>query len=276
MSLRDVIALKKEADKKFARDGNIVRCNTIGIDSVLTPAVSGRSGYVWVKEWGTNGIAFQVFTPNVITIIGLPVLVGVPADSNSTRRMVLGVDWSLYPDLTDYDGSIYMGKHASSHEWPDENPQYDAINTYAQSFVPLRTQFYSDFVVFVSPALYQKGAGVVKFEGEYVDLLPYLPDPGYAIRVLLCLDAKTNSISVARSVRVVNTEEPDYITAPVGLIGSGYVRVDGDESVLTERDIANARAFLHTPSVTFEEIVMMYNDFDMQMSIHIVNGGILP
>lgn len=276
MSLRDVIQAKIKNESKFARDGNIVRCETLGVDSKLTPAVNGRAGYVWLKEWGTNGIAFQVFTPNVISIVGLPVLVGVPADSNSTRRIVLGIDWSLYPDLTDFDGTNYLAKHAQSHEWPDEDPQYDAISVYPQSFVPLRTQFYSAFIVFVNPAKYQRGAGISTFEGEYVDLSSYVPDPGYRARALLSLDPSTNIITVTISVLVVNTEDPVYIDTPAGLIPSGFVLLDGDELALTERDIANARAFIHTPSVTFNQVSLLLADLDKMLSYHIVNGGIIP
>ena len=58
--LRDVIQARIKTDEGFENTRKIVTCVMAGVDSSTDPAVSGRSGYVWVRELGADTAFFQV------------------------------------------------------------------------------------------------------------------------------------------------------------------------------------------------------------------------
>lgn len=276
MSLRDVILKKMKHDSEFQKEVKVVRCVTVGVDYSESSAVYGREGFVWVREWGASGSTFQVFAPSVPHIVDLPVWVGrIRPDQN---REILGVDWSIFPFLEDYDGELYSEQHHNSHEWADGLPGNDVVSIYPRAFVPGRLMYDhdTDFTVVINSMKYRHAGGIGTSNGEYLELDSYVPDAGKAVRLLVCINPKTSLISIFESAEVDNTDTPDYLDVPVGYIPIAYVLLDGDASELEEEDIVDARTFTTSGTTTMEQFLKVMHQLDIENTCHIVNGGVIP
>src|SRR4030042_5700214 len=138
--------------------------------------------------------------------------------------MVIDVDWDTYSSIPTYSGNPYLPNHHTSHEWPDYVPASDAVSVYQRAIVPLRTQQYTGMTVAVAPAIYMYDGAMQRFGGTTVDLTSYVPSStNYWKRVLLYLDAPTNTMAVVASDEVQNYVEPEFIDLPLQALASAWI-----------------------------------------------------
>lgn len=241
MNIRDILLAQQQKTARFEPKRGIISCEMVGVDATNTPAVSGRPGYVWVREFGQGGGVFQCFNPHVQDRVGLTVLVG-PDPQNTNRRVVLGVDWQTIVVGSAYEGEPYLANHASSHEWPDFTPGPDAVSVYPRSFAQLRMYAGSGALeVSVSPYRYNKEGTVQEFVGETdIDMTSHIPDSGWRF-VLVYLDTDTNTIKTlegAAATLIDSAVKPD---CPIGHIPSAYIALVDSTALINESLIYDAR-----------------------------------
>lgn len=280
--LRDVIQARQEREKQFERNLKIVNCVTIGVDDDKTPEVTGRSGYVWVRELNLSAGVFQVFNPGSQLRINMPVLVAYEPKP-PYRRCIIQIHWDTVLDSGDYVGDPYLPNHHNSHEWLDNNPGPDAVNVYQRALVPLRTYPKSGLTVTVAPAIYMYDGTVYRYNGEDVDITSYIPAVGYLVRILLYLDLTlpTPAIQVLEGATVTDVTTPEYISPPSKSIASSWVYLTATTTDIIESLITDARAFLCNvqsledilSSTTFlNQILTLDHHMDYEISRHIVEG----
>lgn len=246
-SLRDVILAQQRKFGEFKQDTRVVRCFMKDVDTKYDPRVSGRTGFVWVQEEGTDTI-FQAFNPNVTPIAGLKVLVGIPTDSSDSRRIVLGIDWSVYPDDQDnpYSGKVYYESHAENHEWSDAGYGVDAMSVYQRAMVPFRVQVYNDTQIVVLPGKFLHLGSISTFHGKFKDFVANFPTPGKYSRVLVSLDPDTQTLDFQYSAEQAVSDDCTFPSPSSTDIPLAYIILNGSTGVLLESDVSDARPFIQS------------------------------
>jgi hypothetical protein len=276
MSLRDVVLKKNKNDARYQVHDNITRAVTVAVDYDNSPEVDNRPGFVWIVDWGHSSSPYQIFNTAVPLVVDLPVYVGVPLGSADDKRVILGADWSIIPYTTGYSGNSAHKNHAILHEWKDGDVGQDPISTYMRSLVPLRVQIYEDYTVYVSPIIYGHGGGYRAFVGKYINLVSYKPGSGNIVRVLIYLNPDENDVYIKASNIVTTSETPRYIGAPPGMLLSGYIKISGDSTSLSEADIDDVRPFVTTPSISYNSLALLLHMQDVEATYHTVSSGIIP
>jgi len=244
--VRDAILESRERAATSYEDRRPVRrCEMVGVDSTTDPAVSGKSGFVWVQPDGR--VPFQVLNPYVQRRVGLVVLVG-PDPQIQHRQVVLGVDHATMVIDGTYDGTPYLGNHAASHEWPDFAPGGDVVSVYPRAFTQLRTYAGSGVAVSIQPYRYNLNGTVTEYAGETdVSISSSIPSAGaYPASAvwrftLIYLDTATNAIAAAYGTAVVLSSTPTKPDCPAGGIPSAYIALNDTTASITESLIYDAR-----------------------------------
>ncbi len=247
MTVRDaIIASRERAATSYEDRRQVLRCEMVGVDSTTDPAVSGKSGYVWVQP--DERTPFQVLNPYVQRRVGLVVLVG-PDPQIQNRQVVLGVDHATMVVDGTYDGTPYLGNHAASHEWPDFAPGSDVVSVYPRSFTQLRTYAGSSGVaVSIQPYRYSLNLAIVEYAGETdVSISSSIPSAGAPPAssvwrfTLVYLNAETNAIAVVDGTAVALSSTPTKPACPAGGIPSAYIALNNETASITESMIYDAR-----------------------------------
>lgn len=276
--IRDiVIAQQKQADK-FERSRQLVKAVTAAVQSTTSIAVTGRPGYIWVKEFGQDGALMQVFNTSVQDRAGLPVLIGYEPKP-PFRRMVIGMDWEIFAVITNFSGSPYLPNHHTTHEWPDLNPAPDAVSVYARALVPLRTYAYSGMTIGVAPAVYVYNGVMTRYSGGTLDLTSYIPaNTDYHRQVLIYLNIVSNTAAALAGTEVPSVVAADYEDLPAASLPSAWVELTEGMTTVYEYNITDARAFLAGSYDMAEEasvrrqLAILDAEMDMAISRHIVEG----
>ena len=247
-SLHDVVSNASDREQAaFEANLAIVKAHTIALDSEDSSAVDGRPGYKWVREYGLGGGVFQVPGMTVPSQPELPVLLGYNP-KQPWRRMILDVDWSSLLDMPDYTGETFLADHADTHEWPDGVFGSDVVNVYPRALTQLRTYPGSaGLTVTVAPHRYVYESAMVEFEGHAdIDLTPYQPASGRAVRLLVSLDMIGVGIAITAGTEVadVSTIVPQPPTFPSNAIWSALIRLDGAAVSIVEADILDIRTIV--------------------------------
>lgn len=242
---------RKQHDLTVETRREIVRAYTVGVDSSTTPAVTGRPGYIWVRERGGGSGVFQVLNSTVAEVIDLPVLIGY-TPNKPFRRMVIGLDVEQFAVIGTYSGNPYLPHHGASHEWPDGAPNNDVVSVYPRALTPLRTYAVSGsgLSVAVAAALYTNGNATVIFGGDYdVDLSGDIPvTANKSVAVLLYVDPDTNAIVTLAGSEYTTGATPDFPTIPDSVIPSAFVELHNGTAQITEADITDARVLFGSGS----------------------------
>lgn len=247
-SLRDIILKQQERFSKFKKYDRVVKCLMRDVDARYDPNVAGRTGYVWVQEEGTNSL-FQAFNPHVTPIAGLKVLVGIPPENSDGRRVVLSLDWSVYPDDKDnpFSGTIYTEKHSVTHEWSDDGYGPDAMSVYQRSMVPFRVQVYTDTQIVAMPGIFLDEDAIKTFHGAFKDFIADFPNALYT-RVTVSLNPDTIALAFNYSAEEADPDDCDFEAPPAGNIPLAYVLLNGATGILLESLITDTRPFIQAPA----------------------------
>jgi hypothetical protein len=275
-SIRDVVLKQQKKFGEYKKQRSVISCIMRAVDTLHDPTVAARTGYVWCQEDGTENI-FQAFNASVTPIAGLKVLVGVPAEKASGRKVVLGVDWAFYPDdyVNPYSGNQYIAKHAPSHEWNSDGYGVDAISVYIRMIVPFRVQIYDSTTVVALPGRYAFAGGWGQFDGEYKDFLGEFPNPNTSFkRCMVSLNTSTDALEFTYTDKYILEADVPFTTAPSGNMPLAYVLLTG--TTIAESDIADARTFLSVPAMPQSHALELEHMRDIEWTYHIVNGGLIP
>lgn len=285
VNLRDLLMKQAKHDNKFEANLRIVKAHTIEIDTTDSCEVASRPGYKWVREQGMGGGVYQVPGMRAPVHPNMPVLIAYNP-KQPWDRMILDVDWSALTSMPDYNGEAFLPKHHSDHEWPDYDPAYDVVNVYPSQLTWLRTYpGSSGLTISVSPFRYVYERTFIEFEGEAdIDLTPYQPGSGYAVRLLAYLDIASNSIqiSVGNQIADVPTIDPQPPTFPLDSYWSSLIRLDGDQTTIDETDILrinndNAGGGSNIAASAAGQILISNDGVTMELGIPIIdkNGDII-
>jgi hypothetical protein len=246
--------------------------------------------YVWVMLWGVP-VPIQAFKPPWIGVWeGAGVLIArSPAEPDEYE--IIRTRTSPYPRTilqdTDY-GRAGFGPHGANHQYPTEQtvgPDPVLIWTPAiQNLKSVATG--TDLTVTVGPLYYGVGATRAYFPSETIDLTPYLPAAGYALRALVYLATGTNALGVATGASMIDPFDaawPVFPDTPAGGIASAYFTLrDGITTLSMATDYVDARRFLtETGSSGISSLVptragqMIFANSGLQWTIGaiVVSGG---
>lgn len=249
---RDVILAKKKREQRFEANRNVQSCITAGVEYEDSPAVSGRPGYIWVREYGSDAAYFQVFNAAVQERVGVPVLVAMEP-KKPYRRAVIDVDWNIViADLVGSStvGSPYLPNHSGTHEWPDAGPGADPVTIYTRAIYPFRGRPSSsdDMYIRVSPGFYTYSGETKAFNGAEIDLENYVPPAGYVTRVLVYFDPAANGLNVSLTAPVESDQVPPYPLVDAKYIPICYVYLTETTTEIEDDIISDARALFHSAS----------------------------
>lgn len=217
-------------------------------DGSGTVAVSGRSGYVYVRIGGETGRLTTALNKRVPYIHNLPVSVGYEDTSGSTLQ-VLDVHDRMFPSGTPWDGESTVGQHASQHMLSDGA---DIVWINRKQILPLlvRTTDPISTSVVINPDYYRTSTGWAYFDALTVDLSSYAP-AGYpnAKYLLLSLDPSDGSITVTEGSEFamwVQAEDmtPFIPTPPVNEYPLAAIVVTYLGDAISYNDIYDIRQFL--------------------------------
>jgi hypothetical protein len=221
-------------------------CNIVRVDSNID--VPNRPGFVWCQEYSPSDDTspFHVFNDKVQAREGLVVWVG---EGLGGRREVLDWNNGTITSTPDYNAQKYQPKHARDHTWPDFKPGPDALNVYPRALTMLRAYpgEAGGLTVSVAPLRYIKDGAIVTFPGKNsLDISASQPASGLARFVGIYLDWDDNTV---KSVNGDTTSDspaitPDSPTFPSSAILSVMVRLDGDQTSVSEVDFVDARQVL--------------------------------
>jgi hypothetical protein len=226
-------------------------CNIIRVDDNIE--VPDHPGFIWAQEYSPSDDTnpFHVFNDKVQAREGLPVWVG---PGLSGRREVL--DWysGTVVNTVEYESQKYLPLHHTDHEWPDFKPGSDVVNVYPRSLTMLRTYpgEAGALTVSASPIRYLKDGALVVFPGKSsLDISASQPASGLALFVGIYLDSDDNTLkSIAGATTGDSpTLTPDSPAFPATAILSANVRLDGDQTTISEVDIVDVRQILDTSGV---------------------------
>lgn len=201
--------------------------------------------YSFVRPNRSVDQSFEVFNKSVPAVDGLPVLVGeLPWQPGLTQ--VVDVDWETYK-YSGWEGYGRIAPHGGTHQWRDGAPGADTFNVYRRQLAEMRTVAggSGSMSVFVTPYDYDYLGTPKSWSGlPTIDLSPARPATGTARLMLTYLDMEANTVGVVSGTIDVFSDaiELPRPALPTGTWApSGYVRVYGDQSTISERDIWDAR-----------------------------------
>lgn len=285
VTLRDLLMKQANHESKFEANLRIVKAHTMEIDTVDSCEVASRPGYKWVREQGMGGGVYQVPGVRAPVHPNMPVWIAYNP-KQPWERMVLDVDWSALLSMPDYDGQTFLPNHHGDHEWPDYTPGYDVVSVYPRQLAWLRTYpGSSGLTISVSPYRYVSGSSYIEFEGESdIDLMPYQPGTGYAVRLLVYLGIASNSILISAGDQIsdVPTLDPQPPSFPLDAYWSALIRLDGSQTTIDETDIlainhANAGGGSNIAASAVGQILISNDGETMELGVPIVdaNGDII-
>jgi hypothetical protein len=279
--IRDLILKRLSADVEKQDSIKVTKGVTIGIDNANDASVSGRPGFIWVKEDSQQGAIFQVFNQAVKTLVGLPVLITrdrVPP----FMRVVIGVDWDVLPVTAFANETYELINHASSHEWQDRYPGLDPITVYPRAMAAFRVYPVAGISVGVAKGYYRSNDVVTEFLGlASYDLSGDVPvTVGNLVGVLIYFDYLTGTVGKVVGVQSISPIEPTYPS----LTGIGfplcYLRLYEGMTGLSESDIIidlrTSYVFMSSTDAINEQIVSiagaLFDELDLELSMHRVQG----
>lgn len=274
-----------DTDKKYWRELPFPRAYTIAIDFTDNSKVDGRPGYSWVRLRGANGGVFQALNGITPDQPDLPVIVGFEPN-NPYSLKILSVDRDMAVIMGGYDGQPFLPAHHLLHEWPDQYPGIDAVTVYPRAYSQLRVYQGTGLTVNISPYRYYSNDGVfVQWDGELnYDLSLQQPASGLALYVLVYYNPVTQAIGVVAgdAVADLDTINPLPPTLPTSMLASALVRLDGDQTSISEQDILDVRQLLDnsdiytTPAIvnaiTLDQLALVEAEFDYALTRHLVSG----
>lgn len=255
-NVRDII-LASSARESAAYEPrlSIIKAHTVAIDATDSCLVTGKNGYKWVREEGLNGGVYDVPGMKVPDIVDLPVLVGYHP-KQPWLRMILDADWDALLNMSDYTGETYTPNHHTSHEWPDYAAGNDVVNLYPRAYVPLRVYpGSSGLTISVAPHRYVWQNVFVEYDGEVdISVSSLQPASGYAVRVLAYLDKTQNVAVVIAGDQIADTPivTPQPPSFPRDAFWSALIRLDGDQTTISETDILDIRGILSNDANAIE------------------------
>lgn len=243
---RELDRQRSERAQQFEKFKGKLLCQIVRVSGNIK--VPNRPGFIWCQEYSpsTDDPPFHVFNAKVGPRVGLPVWVGIGL---SGRLEVL--DWynAIIPDMPDYSGEVYLPSHHLDHEWPDKNPAPDAVTVYPRALSMLRTYpgEAGGLTISVSSLRYIHNDARVDFTGiNSTSISGSQPASGSALYVGIYLDVATNAIATVDGSTVSDapTIDPPSPTFPANAIPSALVRLDGDQTSVSEGDIVDFRPVL--------------------------------
>jgi hypothetical protein len=241
-TIKDIIDSRKHNDDKQEPKHIISHGTTIGVDTIDSPQVLSRPGFVWVRENDQAGGVFQVFNPSVKLSLGLPVIISRESGASS-RRTIKGIDWSALANYTSTGSTaLSLPNHHRDHEWPIMLPGMDPINIYSRAMTMLKIYpGASAITLSVAPGYYMLDDATIYFSGLVDDdISSHVPSTvGNSVSVLVYIDVGTNLVAYLDGTEsaLLFPVEP---TVPDGVIPLGYIRLaHGVSGLLTESNITN-------------------------------------
>lgn len=235
---------RETEDRLLATDR--LPCNIIRVAGNID--VPSRPGFVWCQEYSPSDDTspFHAFNDKVQAREGLPIWIGKGLGG---RREIL--DWrnGIIVDTADYAGQKYLPLHHSDHEWPDFKPGPDVVNVYPRSLTMLRIYpgEAGALTVSASPLKYVKSNSLVSFPGKNsLDISASQPASGLARFVGVYLDPDDNTLKTVDGATTGDSPAiiPDSPVFPESAILSANVRLNGDQTTISEVDIADIRQIL--------------------------------
>lgn len=238
--------INKQVERADLLDEDRLLCNIIRVSGNIN--VPSRPAFVWCQEYSPSDDTspFHAFNDKVQAREGLTVWVGPGLGG---RREVLDWNNATIVNTADYAAQKYLPLHGSDHAWPDFKPGPDVLNVYPRSLTMLRAYPGEGGALTVSVASlrYIKDGALVTFPGvNSFDISASQPASGLARFVGLYLDWDDNTI---KSVAGATTSDspaitPDSPSFPSSAILSVMVRLDGDQTTVSEVDFVDARQVL--------------------------------
>lgn len=280
---REIERQRQERNEQFEKFKGRLLCQIVRVSGNIK--VPRRPGFVWCQEYSpsSDDPPFHVFNAKVQRREGLPVWVGLGL---SGRLEIL--DWynGVLPDMPDYEGQVYLPNHAPDHEWPDKQPGADAVTVYPRALSMLRTYpgEAGGLTISVSPLRYIKDGVLTRFTGLYSSSISASqPSSGQARYVGVYLDKSSNAISTVDgdTDTDASTIDPPPPTFPDLSVPSALVRLDGDQTSVTEADIVDARMFLGDFAVgelqdlrnyVMKQVGALRADLDAILTKHMLEG----
>lgn len=224
--IRDVIYKKQQAVSKIEPKRKFTYGVTVGGDYADSPAVTGRPGFVWVRENGQNGGVFQCFNPSVKLVVGLPVI--IYRETATSRLTIRSVNWdALEVSITSSAVGTALGvpNHARDHEWITMFPGFDAMNVYPRAMTMMKIYpGATALTMSVASGYYMLDGDTIFFPGLVDDdITSYIPSTaGNRVSVLMYINTTSNLVeylSGTESVLLFPVEP----TIPADVIGRAHV-----------------------------------------------------
>lgn len=253
MTIREIQIAQDARERKLEPVRDFTPAVLIFVDSsALDAKVEGYPDLVWAKEYNQPESAFRILNRATSPTVGLQVKIGWP-EKPPFQRQVIGL-WDEIQNLTSYDpgdgGSLSSHPHAQSHQLPTPStPGTDPVLIFQPAIQLLKTTGDAATLTITIQGLpsYRLGNILKEFNGTTVDLTASVPGVGLKRKVLVYLDAATNTI-----VTVDGTTVPDVVAIPSPEpalpddgIASAYVELaNGQTTIVTATNVTDAREFL--------------------------------
>jgi len=202
--VRTESALQQAIRRRLEKRREIITGVMVGIDYADDPSVSGRPGYVWVREYGKStedfGGVFPVFNSRVEKRVNVPVHIG-PSPKNPWQLVVLGVDWSVMATDSSYaDHPFDTAAHGNSHVYmpgkPTQHYSTDVVDITERNLGPGRV-YPTDpmsMLCVIAPVNYLYSTYVKYFAGGLtIDFTGQVPAANLALLAFICIDGETNT-----------------------------------------------------------------------------------
>lgn len=271
-----------------------------GAGNVVVP---NRAGWVFARLHGNQNYVIKAWSPNSIPFVNdLVVDVELSFTSVMPYYVVLGRSTVIRYDQDPFMSSGITGaagQHASQHVRRDRNAGgYDPLDVYTRALTTLRAQAQStpDMTVFVASGYYYID-GFNLWAGGNSPAFDVPTFGGPSRYDLLCLGA--GGIQIIRGVDAAWGDTPIFPTVPTQTIPIAFIYLTSSMAAITEANIIDARVVLTaatTPTggsapandpflvwktspdlpnsrTALELLGRMENDFDLQMTLHVVRGG---
>jgi hypothetical protein len=217
--------------------------------------VPDREGFSFVRpDRGSNKI-LEIFNKQAFAADGTPILIGeIPWQPG--LQQVLGVDWDTYLTVGWENRFAGLAQHGETHVWRDDFIGEDPFSIYRRQIFDLRTEPIGSgsSSVLVTPYGLNDGGIFKTWPGSPgIDLSGAIPSATGTVRNVLVYWNFTGttaygSLGVASgtTTTVSDTIVPPKPAGPISSIPSGFVKLQGGQTQITEEDITDARP-LFTP-----------------------------
>lgn len=245
VALRDVALLKAANERRFEKARSI----TLGVIASQggSVEVADTPGKVWVSEWGNPESKVAAWKGgNINYIEGTPVQLGRDPKDPFQWQIIGLYEGSLLPG-SHHDTTLFtVGPHGQNHQMPSEgNLGTDPVKVWMPAFQPLKTTGSgSSLTITTQPVVYQRDGVRYAWGGQNTDLTSLLPGAGLVRRVLVYLDALTNTLKTIGGTTVVNNGviPIPYPELPIGGIFSAYVKLaNAQTAIVTATHVEDAR-----------------------------------